>query len=48
MGSYVGARVLGPAGLLTWFLWPDAPARAAALVDGHDGSVSACKGGGDR
>ena len=35
IGSYVGAGVLGAAGLATWFFWPRAPARVTALVDGR-------------
>ena len=35
IGSYVGAGVLGAAGLGTWFFWPRAPARVTARVDAH-------------
>jgi len=35
IGSYVGASVLGAAGVATWFFWPRAPAQVTALVDAH-------------
>jgi len=35
IGGYVGAGVLGAASLATWFLWPHAPARVTAVVDGR-------------
>jgi len=35
IGSYVGAGVLGAAGLAAWVFWPRASARVSALVDGR-------------
>jgi hypothetical protein len=35
IGGYVGAGVLGAAGLASWFLWPRSPTHVTALVDGQ-------------